>query len=127
MEKPHACEVIAFLSGPLHWVVPDFGGGCSDPGDSTDHDHLLRSEGGLPISIPANFGVGARGQERNESLAYPQLQQGKSPKLRILPMASQVMSEGGGVTGLIKTIPTKDHNQFTYMGLVLFSVECSAI
>ena len=78
---PHACKVIAFLLGPLHWVVPDFGGGCSDPGDSTDHDHLLRSEGGLPLSIPANFRVGARGQERNESLAYPQLQQGKSPKL----------------------------------------------
>ena len=76
---PHACKVIAFLLGPLHWVVPDFGGGCSDPGDSTDHDHLLRSEGRLPLSIPANFGVGARGQERNESLAYPQLQQGKSP------------------------------------------------
>ena len=72
-------KLLLFLSGPLHWVVPDFGGGCSDPGDSTDHDHLLRSEGGLPLSIPANFGVGARGQERNESLAYPKLQQGKSP------------------------------------------------
>ena len=107
--------------------MPDFGGGCSDPGDSTGHDHLLRSEGGLPISIPANFGVGARGQERNESLAYPQLQQGKSPEFRLHVQASQVMSEGGGVTGPIKTIPTKDHNQFTYMGLAFFSVECSAI
>ena len=118
-------KLLLFLSGPLHWVVPDFGGGCSDPGDSTGHDHLLRSEGGLPISIPANFGVGARGQERNESLAYPQLQQGKSPKLRILPMASQVMSEKGGHWAYQND--SNERPQSGHVGLAFFSVECSAI